>query len=29
MTAYQFQCTAPVALMFFLGAAAYWFSGNV
>jgi hypothetical protein len=29
MTAYQFQCTAPVALMFFVGAVAYWFSGNV
>lgn len=24
MTAYQFQCMAPVALMFFVGAVAYW-----
>ena len=28
-TAYQFSCVAPVALMFFAGAVAYWFSGNV
>ena len=27
MTDYQFQCTAPVALMFFVGAAVMWFSG--
>jgi len=23
-TAYQFSCVAPVALMFFVGAVAYW-----
>lgn len=28
-TAYQFSCVAPVALMFLVGAVAYWFSGNV
>lgn len=28
-TAYQFSCVAPVALMFFVGAVAYWFGGNV
>ena len=26
-TAYQFSCVAPVALMFFGGAAVMWFSG--
>lgn len=24
MTMYQFQCVAPAALMFFVGAVAYW-----
>lgn len=27
-TAYQFSCVAPVALMFFVGAAVMWFSAS-